>query len=62
MLAGNNVVVSWTTNEVGFTLESATNLPPTSWTTNSVSPAIANGRYTVTNTMSDGKQFYRLRK
>ena len=62
MLAGNNVVVSWSTNNVGFTLESTTNLPATTWTSNTFSPAILNGKYTVTNTMTGGKKFYRLKK
>ena len=61
-LVGNNVVVSWATNDVGFTLETATNLPPTSWVSNSVLPAVVNGRYSATNPIACGAKFYRLKK
>jgi pimeloyl-ACP methyl ester carboxylesterase len=59
---GNELLLSWPTNFTGFTLETATNLPPTSWTSSSVSPAIVSGQYTVTNTITGGKKFYRLKK
>ena len=59
---GNNVVVSWATNNVGFTLQTATNLPPTSWVSNSVPPAVVNGRYSTTNPISGGAKLYRLKK
>ena len=62
LLAGNNVVASWPTNAVGFTLESATNLPAVSWTSNSTSPVIVNGQFTVTDAITGGQKFYRLRK
>ncbi len=61
-LSGKNVVVSWPTNATGFTLESATNLPAASWTSNSFAPAIVNGNFTVTNPVSGGTRFYRLKK
>jgi hypothetical protein len=56
----NNIVLTWPTNAVGFTLEYATNLPATNWTTNSSSFYIVNGQYTVTNTVSNRTKFYRL--
>jgi hypothetical protein len=59
---GNNVLLSWLTDAAGFTLEYATNLPATSWTSNSSPPAIVNGQYTVTNAISSRAKFYRLRK
>ena len=59
---GSDLLLSWPTNFAGFTLETATNLPPTSWTSNSIPPAIANGQWTVTNAIAGGKKFYRLRK
>ena len=61
-LSGNSVVVSWATNATGFTLESATNLPAAGWTSNSFAPAIVNGKFTVTNPVSGGTRFYRLKK
>ena len=59
---GSDLLLSWPTNFTGFTLETATNLPPTSWTSNSIPPAIVNGQWTVTNAIAGGKKFYRLRK
>jgi len=59
---GNQIVLSWPTNSVGFTMEYATNLPATSWISNSSSPAIVSGQYTATNTISDNARFYRLQK
>jgi hypothetical protein len=56
------LLLSWPTNFTGFTLETATNLPPTSWTSNSILPAIVNGQYTVTNAITGGAKFYRLKK
>jgi hypothetical protein len=55
-----NVVLSWPTNAVGFTLLSATNILPTAWITNSTLPAIVNGQNTVTSLISGAQQFYRL--
>ena len=58
----NNLLLSWPTNFTGFTLEYATNLPPTTWISNSVSSAIVGDRFTVTNPISGGAKFYRLKK
>ena len=60
--SGNQIALSWPTNAVGFTMEYAANLPATSWISNSSSPAIVSGQYTVTNTISDNARFYRLQK
>ena len=60
--SGNLIVLSWLTNAVGFTMEYATNLPATSWISNSSPPAIVSGQYTVTNTISENARFYRLQK
>jgi len=57
----NNFVLKWPTNAVGFKLEFATNLPATSWVSNATPPAIVSGQYTVTNAISGGKRFYRLK-
>jgi uncharacterized repeat protein (TIGR03803 family) len=59
--AGPNIVLSWPTNYTGFTLQSTTNLDPsTAWTTNLPSTVVVNGRNTVTNPISGTKQFFRL--
>jgi hypothetical protein len=56
-----NVVVTWSTNAVGFTLQSTTNLTsPAAWSTNSPAPFVSNGQNTVTNPISGSQQFYRL--
>ena len=56
-----NVVLSWSTNEAGFTLESAAQLAPTTiWATVPGAPAIVGSQYTVTTNTVAGKQFYRL--
>jgi hypothetical protein len=59
---GTNLVFSWPTNFSGFTLEFGTNLPPTIWTSNAALPAIVNGQFAVTNAISGGQKFYRLKK
>ena len=61
--SGSNIVLSWPTNASGFTLQSATNLvPPSNWI-NSVDARVVIGtEFTVTNTATNGSQFFRLRK
>jgi len=59
---GDKVLLSWPTNSVGYTLEYATDLPATSWTSNTTAPAIVGVNYTATNTMSGPTRFFRLRK
>jgi uncharacterized repeat protein (TIGR03803 family) len=59
--AGPDVVLTWPTTPVGFTLQSTTNLaPPIAWITNSPAPVLVNGQNTVTNPISGAQQFYRL--
>jgi uncharacterized repeat protein (TIGR03803 family) len=62
--SGSNVLLSWPTNYAGFdysgyALQSTTNLASASWTT-SFSPVVINGRKTVTNSISEAQQFFRL--
>ena len=59
---GESLVFSWSTAAVGFTLEYTTALPATSWTTNPTLPTSSGGQYVVTNTITGGNKFYRLRK
>ena len=57
----NFVVLTWPANTAGFTLQSTTNLaPPAVWTTVSPPPAIVNGQFAVTNSISVTDMFYRL--
>ncbi len=59
--SGSNVVLTWPTNAVGFTLQSTTNLAsPSVWSSVSPAPVIVNGKNTVTNAVSGTRKFYRL--
>jgi len=56
-----NVVLTWPTNAVGFTLQSTTNLvSPAVWSTNFPAPVVIAGQNTVTNPITGTQQFYRL--
>ena len=58
--SGPNLILTWPTNAIGFTLQSTTNLGSPVWTTNSPAPVVVNGQNTVTNPISGTQQFYRL--
>jgi hypothetical protein len=59
--SGANVILTWSANFTGFTLQSTTNLDsPADWTTVSPAPVIINGNNTVTNSISRTGTFYRL--
>jgi len=59
--SSENVILTWSTNAVGFTLQSTTNLDsPADWRTNSPAPFLSNGQNTVTNPIWGPRQFYRL--
>ena len=58
--SGSNVIVTWPTNAVGYTLQSTTNLSSAVWTTNASTPIVVNGQDTVTNLISGPQMFYRL--
>ena len=58
-----NVILTWPTNFMGFTLQSTTNLlSPAVWAPASPQPVVVNGQYCVTNAISGWQQFYRLAK
>ena len=61
-VSGNQIILSWPTNFVGFTIGCATNLPTASWTSNSKPSVIVGQQYMVTNSLSNGKMFFRLEK
>jgi hypothetical protein len=59
--SGTSVILTWSTNAVGFTLQSATNLlAPIFWSTNSPAPVVIGGQNVVTNPLTGPQQFYRL--
>jgi uncharacterized repeat protein (TIGR03803 family) len=58
---GQNAILSWSTNAVGFTLESATDLtPPVAWSAVTNASTVVAGQNTVTNALTGPQQFYRL--
>jgi len=60
---GANVILTWPTNAVGFTLQSTTNLAsPAVWTTNSPAPVVIGGQNVVINPITGPQQFYRLKQ
>jgi hypothetical protein len=58
---GAQVVISWPTNAVGLSLESITDLSSGNWSPVTNAPAVVGDQYSVTNNVSIGSQFYRLR-
>jgi hypothetical protein len=56
------VVLSWTTNAPGFTLQAAPFLSTNGWTNVAAPVGIAAEQYVVTNSVGSGASFYRLRK
>jgi uncharacterized repeat protein (TIGR03803 family) len=61
LAAGTSVVLTWPTNEAGFTLQSTTNLvSPVAWSAVSPAPFVVNGQNTVTNPISGIPMFFRL--
>jgi probable HAF family extracellular repeat protein len=57
----HHLVLSWSTNYSGCTLQSSTDLGSTNWT-DCASPAISGASFVVTNSMSAGAQFFRLKR
>ena len=60
-VSSNELVLSWPTNYVGFTLQSATK-SPTNWMDCTNAPGVVGAQFTVTNSLSESAQFYRLKK
>jgi alpha-tubulin suppressor-like RCC1 family protein len=60
---GNQLTLSWRTNAVGFALQSTLSLsPPVVWNDVVNAPALIDGKWTVTNSISERNGFFRLRK
>jgi uncharacterized repeat protein (TIGR03803 family) len=55
-------VISWRTNYAGFILQSSQDLNPGSWLDGTNLAFSASGRFWVTNPISSGSQFFRLKK
>ncbi len=58
---GHQLVLSWSTNYTGYTVQSSTDLGSTNWT-NCTSPTVSGAYYVLTNSMSAGAQFFRLKR
>lgn len=59
--AAHQLVLSWSTNYTGCTLQSSTGLGSTNWT-DCASPTVSGASFVVTNSMSAGAQFFRLKR
>jgi hypothetical protein len=58
---GANVILTWPTNAVGFTLQSTTNLGSLAvWSNNSPGPVVIGAQNVIINAVSSPRQFYRL--
>jgi len=61
--SANNVVLTWSTNDTGFTLQAKTNMNPSvNWSNALPVPVITGALYAVTNSAVTGSKFYRLRQ
>jgi hypothetical protein len=60
---GNELILSWPTNAVGFALQSTPNLtPPVTWIDSTIVPTVIGSQFRLTNTTSGGARFYRLER
>jgi len=60
---GDNIIISWPTNDTGFGLYSSPTLSSTNaWTAVLQTVYIVGGQYTVTNTLTAGSKYYRLQQ
>ena len=60
--SGNFLVLTWPTNAAGFSLQDTASLSGTSVWSSALSPVVNGSNYVVTNTISGGAMFYRLKK
>jgi len=60
--AGHQVVVSWRTNHTGFQLQSSSALASGNWLECTNTPGVSGAQFLVTNSLSGGAQFFRLKK
>ncbi|MBI3414439.1 MAG: hypothetical protein HY043_03820 [Verrucomicrobia bacterium] len=63
MTSGNEIIISWPTNAVGFRLQATTSLVPlVNWIDYASPSAVHGGQFTVTNSLSGDARFFRLLK
>lgn len=60
--SGSQMILNWPAHYSGFVLEYATNFPSTNWTPLISIPASVGQQFVVTDSLSAGTVFYRLRK
>jgi hypothetical protein len=60
--SGNNVILSWPATALDYALESAVSLSPASWSVVPQAPVVSGGQSTVSLTIGNGAQFYRLKE
>lgn len=60
-VTNNQAVISWTTNATGLNLESSPTLSARFWSPVTNQPTTVGTNFVVTNSLSNGAQFYRLR-
>jgi hypothetical protein len=58
--SGTNVLLEWPTNATGYTLQFASNLTSSVWSTNLPAPVVVNTNKVVTNAISGTTRFFRL--
>lgn len=61
-ISGENVIISWPGWAANYNLEMANNFPTNNWTLVTNGPAIINSQNTVTNSITQPSQYYRLRR
>ncbi len=60
-VSGNQAIISWPTNNIVYSLQSATNLvPPVTWNPVLTTPILVNGQWVATNSTSCSPMFFRL--
>ena len=59
---GNKILLLWPTNAPGFGLQNSSSLSATSIWSSALSPFVIGNNYVVTNSISNGAMFYRLKK
>jgi hypothetical protein len=59
---GNQLILSWPTNEPGFVLEATSSLGGTNWLPVTTEPFIAGGEYRFISNLTGSRRFFRLRK
>jgi len=57
-----NAIVAWPTNRASYVLEHATALPAAEWNTDTSVRGVVGSEFTVTNSLTSGNLFFRLRE